>query len=42
MPYVYGGHTSPVLDVTFLPDDNKVVSVGGNDATIFEWDVESV
>lgn len=42
MPYVFGGHTSPVLDVIFLPDDNAVVSVGGNDATIFEWDIENV
>jgi len=40
LPALYGGHTSPVLDVTFLADDTEVVSIGGNDATIFVWTVK--
>ena len=37
IPSLHGGHTSPVLDVCFLSDDSNVVSVGGNDASVFVW-----
>ena len=39
VPLVYGGHTSPVLDVTFAHNDDTVLSIGGNDMCIFQWDV---
>ena len=37
VPSLHGGHTSPVLDVAFLASDDRVITVGGNDATIFIW-----
>ena len=38
-PALYGGHTSPPIDIVFLVDDKKLISLGGNDTTIFEWEV---
>ena len=50
LPNVYGGHTSPVLDVAFGgkydPEESDVVgtdvlfTVGGNDMCIFQWRIE--
>ena len=37
IPSLHGGHTSPVLDATFLADDRDVVSAGGNDSSLFIW-----
>ena len=36
-----GGHTSPVLDIAFTgPDDYlTLISAGGNDSSVFLWDV---
>ena len=42
VPSMYGGHTSPALDVSFLFNDSEVISVGGNDACVFQWTVERV
>ena len=39
IPIVYTGHTSPVVDVSFLAADEMVVSIGGNDMSIFLWNV---
>ena len=42
IPNLFGGHTNPVLDVCFLADDRQVVSVGGNDASVFVWAVTPI
>eukprot|EP01038_Epipyxis_sp_PR26KG_P014953 gene14953-20114_t len=47
IPRIDGGHTSPVLDVGFLLNNNNnnkysVVSLGGNDACIFEWNIVTI
>lgn len=44
IPIVYGGHTSPVLDVAFNSisdhtDGDGIVSAGGNDSCLFQWKV---
>lgn len=39
VPALYGGHTSPVLDVCFLHDDSAVATAGGNDSCIFQFAV---
>jgi WD40 repeat protein len=39
IPLVYGGHTSPALDVSFVASDQTVVSAGGNDLCVFQWEV---
>lgn len=38
---LFGGHTSPVLDVAFCGPDEflTLISAGGNDSCIFVWDV---
>ena len=37
IPSLHGGHTSPVLDVAFLANDNEIITIGGSDSTIFCW-----
>lgn len=39
MPRMYGGHSSPVLDIAFQFDDAVVTSAGGNDTCLFQWQV---
>jgi WD40 repeat protein len=44
VPFSYGGHTSPVLDLQFVRSNQSfkgmnLVSAGGNDSCIFVWDV---
>ncbi len=44
VPFIYGGHTSPVLDLQFVRSNHSfkgmnLVSAGGNDSCIFLWDV---
>lgn len=39
VPLVYGGHTSPVMGISFLSEDTGVVSVGGNDSCIFQYNM---
>ncbi|KAG7301899.1 hypothetical protein JYU34_013319 [Plutella xylostella] len=36
----YGGHSSHVTCVRFLPDDSRVVSTGGLDTSVMQWIVE--
>ncbi|XP_060032317.1 echinoderm microtubule-associated protein-like 3 isoform X3 [Erinaceus europaeus] len=38
---VYGGHGSHVTSVRFTHDDSHLVSLGGKDASIFQWRVLS-
>jgi WD40 repeat protein len=35
----YGGHASPVLDSLFTVNDTHVITSGGNDTSIFQWEV---
>ncbi|XP_069008372.1 echinoderm microtubule-associated protein-like 1 isoform X4 [Embiotoca jacksoni] len=35
--HVYGGHSSHVTNVTFLHDDNYLVSTGGKDMSVMQW-----
>ena len=37
VPQFYGGHTSPVLDVSFSHSDEYMISAGGNDLCVFQW-----
>lgn len=43
IPKYYGGHTSPVADMAFVPMYNGtqlyLITAGGNDSCIFIWDV---
>jgi WD40 repeat protein len=41
VPELYGGHTSPVLDVAFCGSDDNLhlISAGGNDSSVFLWDI---
>ena len=36
----YGGHSSHVTKIRFTPDDNFLVSVGGNDKSVFVWETD--
>ncbi|XP_045773907.1 echinoderm microtubule-associated protein-like 2 isoform X2 [Maniola jurtina] len=36
----YGGHSSHVTCVRFLPDDTRLLSAGGNDAALLQWLVD--
>lgn len=36
---MYGGHGSHVTSVRFTYDDSHLVSLGGKDASIFQWRV---
>ncbi|KAF7393141.1 hypothetical protein HZH66_008974 [Vespula vulgaris] len=33
----YGGHSSHVTNVSFLQDDTRLVSTGGNDTSVLQW-----
>lgn len=33
----YGGHSSHVTNVDFIPDDTRLVSLGGRDCSIMQW-----
>ena len=35
----YPGHSAHVMNVRFLPNDERVVSVGGSDGAVFQWRV---
>jgi WD40 repeat protein len=35
----FSGHSSHVMNVRFLADQRRVVSVGGHDGAIFQWRV---
>ncbi|KAJ6657022.1 hypothetical protein lerEdw1_003023 [Lerista edwardsae] len=37
--HVYGGHGSHVTNVRFTHDDGHLISMGGKDASIFQWKV---
>lgn len=45
VPSVFGGHTSPVIDIAFVSHNDasslSVISAGGNDCCIFQWGVVS-
>ena len=34
---LYRGHMSHVMNVSFLAHDTHLISVGGNDAAVFQW-----
>ena len=34
----YGGHSSHVTNVAFSPDDRWLVSTGGEDRAVFQWE----
>ena len=36
----YGGHSTPVSRLAFLADHSRLVSVGGKDAAILQWQIE--
>ena len=36
----YSGHSSGVVGLTFLQDDTRLVSVGGKDSAILQWEIE--
>ena len=38
LPRQFIGHMSPVQDVTFVGQDEFVVSAGGNDTCVFVWE----
>jgi len=35
--HVYGGHSSHVTNVVFLPDDSRLISTGGRDSSVMQW-----
>ncbi|XP_076316323.1 echinoderm microtubule-associated protein-like 2 isoform X2 [Tachypleus tridentatus] len=37
--HMYSGHSSHVTAVSFLPDDTRVISLGGKDCSIMQWSV---
>ena len=36
----YGGHSSHIPKVRFTPDDVYLISVGGNDKSVFVWETD--
>ena len=38
--HVYPGHSCEVSQVTFLADDTRLVTIGGKDCAIMQWEVE--
>lgn len=39
LSHMYGGHSSHVTAVDFLPDDNRLISLGGRDCAVLQWAV---
>lgn len=39
--FTYRGHSSHVMNIRWSADENVVVSVGGKDRAIFQWEVNS-
>uniref|UniRef100_T1J5S7 HELP domain-containing protein n=1 Tax=Strigamia maritima TaxID=126957 RepID=T1J5S7_STRMM len=37
--HIYGGHSSHVTAVGFLPDDTRLISLGGRDSSVMQWAV---
>lgn len=37
--HVYKGHSSHVTNVSFLFDDSRLLSTGGRDMSIMQWQV---
>lgn len=37
--HVYGGHSSHVTNVTFLHDDSRLISIGGKDTSVLQWEI---
>jgi microtubule-associated protein-like 1/2 len=37
LSHVYGGHSSHVTNVQFLPDDTRLISCGGKDSSVMQW-----
>ncbi|XP_076633247.1 echinoderm microtubule-associated protein-like 2 isoform X9 [Colletes latitarsis] len=35
--HTYGGHSSHVTNVSFLQDDTRLISTGGNDTSVLQW-----
>ena len=38
--HVYSGHSSEVSRVSFLADDTRLVTIGGKDCAIMQWEVD--
>ena len=38
--HVYRGHSSDVARLSFLADDTRLVTIGGKDCAILQWEVE--
>ncbi|XP_042144589.1 echinoderm microtubule-associated protein-like 2 isoform X6 [Ixodes scapularis] len=39
LSHAYGGHSSHVTAVDFMPDDTRLISLGGRDCSILQWAV---
>uniref|UniRef100_A0A8D8QNL7 Echinoderm microtubule-associated protein-like 1 n=1 Tax=Cacopsylla melanoneura TaxID=428564 RepID=A0A8D8QNL7_9HEMI len=37
--HVYHGHSSHVTSVTFLHDDSRIISTGGKDTSVMQWQI---
>ena len=37
--HIYGGHSSHVTNVRFLHDDSRLLSTGGKDMAILQWQI---
>lgn len=35
----YGGHSSHVTNASFLYDDSRLVTTGGKDTAVFQWEL---
>ncbi|XP_026668685.1 echinoderm microtubule-associated protein-like 2 isoform X3 [Ceratina calcarata] len=35
--HTYGGHSSHVMNVSFLQDDTRLISIGGSDTSVLQW-----
>lgn len=36
---VYGGHSSHVTNVVFINNDTRIITTGGNDTSILQWEI---
>lgn len=36
----FGGHGNVITNLRFLPNSQKLISIGGNDRGIFQWEVD--